>query len=335
MDFSKAYGARFRLVGVDPRTWHDGPRCAPVLDVSATSDVTGDAPAIDAGDCTLDGEGASGWVRLVADCEQGGAVESYPLGTWQADPDGIESETGATEASCVLLSVLSRASERQLGRGWYAPAGADGADVAYSLLSEVVDAPVERAEGKGPELVRNVLANSGDTYLDMAWYVLGSTWEIYVSADGAVTVRPRPTGPSAVIGEDIVFDAGVSDRTETSGVPNAYTATSGDETYTAVDEDPASIFSTESRGRRIDAPLDADPDTSDESLAAYCERRLAEEQAKARTVEIEREFVPGVRPGDVVELRLPTYGISGPFRVVAQDYEIWPGITVGETLEAV
>ena len=69
-----------------------------------------------------------------------------------------------------------------------------------------------------------------------------------------------------------------------------------------------------------------------ETLQAYAERRLSELSDIYETIDIEREFVPGVLPYSAVRVALAEPGLYGDFRVMSQTIECSHGVKVGETL---
>lgn len=65
------------------------------------------------------------------------------------------------------------------------------------------------------------------------------------------------------------------------------------------------------------------------------ERGLMAAQLKDGEVEYTRPYTAGVRPGDLVRLKVPSLGLDGDMRVTAQSIDLEDGMAVSETAEGV
>lgn len=339
IDWTRGYAATWRAYRVDPRTWADGERIGGVtaLRVERTDPSEGDAPLLESGSMDVDaqpGEGfASGYVRVAMVAEQAGERERVDVCTLLCETVSGDVERGADMLEVTGRSVLFPASVARLDPGAYAPAGVDAPQLAAELLSERLSAPVSWA-GSGVLDAPYVYGDSA-TALSAAWMLARACGHVIrVGGDGSVSVVPARTQPALTLdrANARLLHPGVHHELDCSGVPNRYVAQDGAEVAVAVNDDPASMVSTVSRGYAHDAPRDASPvRVGGETLAAYAARRLEEESTLWDERGYSREFVPGVVPGDVVRGSLASVGLDGDLRVSTQSLACGRGIVVRET----
>lgn len=334
IDFGKSYSPSWRLMRVDPETWADSEEVGRMLSASVERDSTSDL--IESGSFEVDSKLAAGefWGRLEMLAEQGGEVERHAVATLLIEPGKETVDMGDCVTSCDGRSVLAPAEDRKLLAGDYAPQGADGAAYAAGLIAKCTPAPVI-VEGSFA-LSDDVVFAQGTSHLEAARMILDpSGWEVRISGDGTVRVRPMPTEPSLVLGTDSKRMLGTTVGREASlaEVPNRYIAVDGPESAVAVDDDPASPTSLVSRGRYVDYYDESPQPTGGESLQMYAERRLAEETACLGTEEYEREWAPDVVPGDIVRGFIAEIGMEGDSRVVSQSVDTSAGARVTERAE--
>lgn len=218
MIYEDGYTSSWRLALVGDLSWADESDLGHVASASVTRSVDSDAPSIDSANVELSttAPAVGSYVRLWMDARANGELVRVPIVTGRVTPSTAE-RMGAlrTKSDVAIESVLKAAGDEKVDEGWYAPAGADGASMAASLLRRVVDAPVSIAAGARPALAENVVAGS-DSVLTIAWALLGDTWEIVTTGLGEVVLRPRSTTPDATVG-DAMLCTKLTEGTEDDG----------------------------------------------------------------------------------------------------------------------
>ena len=97
-----------------------------------------------------------------------------------------------------------------------------------------------------------------DAYVEKAlaaWDVLDrGGWCMQVDGHGTVHVRPKPTGPVLELNRSNarLLMPGIEYADDHASIPNRFTAVAGERSATAVNDDPASVVSTVSRGFVVD-----------------------------------------------------------------------------------
>lgn len=336
IDWTRGYTSEWRAYLVDPRTWADSGRAVGVTSLAVERTCDGDAPLLESASLSVDaapGEGfARGWWRVAMHATQGGETERVDVCTVYVESGGGTVERGVDSLDVTGRSVLYPASRRRLALGSYAPSGADGAAWAASLLSDSgVCAPIVV---EGGFRLDDQVTFDGCTALKAAWLVLrAGGFCLRIAGDGTVYVGPEPTEPALELdrARARLLHDGLSHDLDLSDVPNRYEATNGTEVAVALNDDPASETSTVRRGYVHDAARDDSPTrVNGETLQAYAERRLEEESTVYDVRQYEREWWPGVRPGDVVRCSLGEFGLDGDLRVVRQSLACGLGIVVTE-----
>lgn len=333
MNWNAGYSAIYYYTIVDPATWRDM-EPHDLVDGSVMRTTDGLMQSADITITELPAEGEA-WVRIYLNAVQGadGAREALFTGLLQApatDWNGTREEHKAE-----LYSVLKPAEDVLLPRGWYAPAGMDGAQLAADLLG-VGPAPVTYANA-APALSSAIVAESKETRLSMAKKIVEAIgWRIRISGSGEISIEPRSDEAAAILDplENDIVEMEVTDTRDWYTCPNVLRATSGGLTAIARDDDPDSPYSTASRGREIWAEESKPALNDGEGIEAYARRRLRELQAPVRSVEYSRRYLPDVMPGDVVALHYPAQRIDADFRVVSQKIEMGYGARISEEAEA-
>jgi len=324
MNWNRGFSARYYMELVDAATWRDIKRYEVTGgNISKSTGGLMEAADIDATDIPATGDV---WIRIYLDARQGetGAREAIFTGLLSAPATDWEGNRKSYKTEC--YSVLKPASDILLQRGWYAPAGMNGAKQAAKLLS-VGAAPVTFEEN-APALASMIIAESGETNLSMAQKIINAIdWRIRITGTGEIRICPKAAEPEATFDalENDLIELSVSDSSDWFSCPNVFRATSGDMTAVARDDDPESPFSTVARGREIwmeetDCKLN-----ENEGIGNYALRRLKEEQAPSRQVSYNRRFVPDIYVGDIIRLRHPAQGIDGAFRINTQRIDLGYG----------
>ncbi len=329
MDWNKGYKANYYIKTVDPVTWRD----------LETYDLTGGNISKSQGSLQETAsvnmvsipDGTEAWIRIYLDARQGMDGERQAVFTGIMSAPARDWQGRLLSHRCECYSVLKPASDVKLRRGWYAPAGMDGAQIAAELLS-VGAAPVEYAEA-APALKTSIIAEDNETNLTMAEKIVDSIdWRIRINGDGVISIEPKETSPRATFDstQNDIVELSVSDRRDLFNCPNVFMATADDLTAIARDDDPESPLSTVSRGREVWMHENNCKLSENESIAQYSMRRLKEEQAPSHDVSYARRFCPDVTIGDAVRINLPAQEISGVFRIRSQQIEIGYGARTTE-----
>lgn len=333
IDWSRAYSAEFSICPVDPSTWADAGALSGVSSLSVKASRTDSVPLLAEAEVEVDGEAPEGWHRAYMSASQGAERERVALGTFLFTRSRGRRGRGSASSTASGRSALAPAEDELLAAGSYAPAGADGAAYAASLLASATPAPVA-SEGSFA-LSQNVVFPVGMSVLEAAWLVVrAGGFCMQLDGDGTVRIRPRPSEPAldlSLSGARLLMP-GIEDDRSLDGVPNRYRAFDGGAMAEAANDDPASPASRAARGRWVDV-CDTSPVLVDgETLGAYARRKLREASTVAVSVSYEREWSPGVRPYDVVRAG-GAMGFDGDMRVASQDYTCSHGVTVRETAE--
>lgn len=324
MDWSKGYTAAVYIKTVDVNSWRDIDRidiCGG--EVSRTPDGLMESASVD---CVDYDQSMERWIRIWMDTRQEGAAAHVALFTGLATSPARDINGQLTTNVVECYSVLKPAADVLLPKGWYAPAGSDGASLVESLL-DVTPAPKEVADNS-PTITNSYVAENGETNLTMAWKILDAiNWRLRISGEGVISIEPKASAASATF-DYIEYDAiepVLSVGYDWFSCPNVFRAGRSGVSAVAKDEDPDSIFSTVSRGREIWAE-ETDVKLNDgESLDEYAARRLKELQNVVFSVKYDRRYHPDVKVGDLVRLHYPRQDIDGLFRIVRQSIELAAG----------
>ena len=231
-------------------------------------------------------------------------------------------------------SVLKPAQDVLLARGWYAPAGVNGAQYAAELLS-VSPTPIEVDDG-APALASAYIAEDNETNLSMALKLINAiNWRLRITGDGVIRICPRSTEISGTYSslENDVIESELTVSYDWFTCPNVFRAIQGDTYAIARDDAEESPYSTVNRGREIWAQETSCKLANNESLADYAIRRLKELQNVVRSLSYDRRFDPNVTVSDLVQLRYPAQGINGIYEVMGQSIDLSTGAKTSEEVE--
>ena len=335
MDWSKGFSATYYMSIVDPVTWRDVDR----IEIKGGEISRSESELVESADvdCVRYGQSSERYVRIWLNTKQGGGRSSHTaLFTGLATSPNRDINGTLTTNKVQCYSVLKPAKDVLLQRGWYAPAGMSGASIVKDLLS-VIPAPV-KIDGSAPNLAQAVIAENGESHLSMAWKVLNAiNWRIRIEGDGTVVLCSQADSVSAIFDplSNDVIEPQITVEYDWYGCPNVFRAVMDDISAVARDDDPDSPLSTVSRGREIwmeetDCDLNAG-----ETISQYAHRRLKEEQSIAMKVSYDRRFIPSVRVGDLIGLRIPAHKITGTFIVESHTVEIGHGARTSEDVRRV
>lgn len=333
MDWSKGFSALYDLKRVDPASWMD----AGSLNFTAGTVRKSDTQLIESADLTMTEPAGECWVRVYLKARQtdDGARSAIFTGlamTPRREQDGLRA---AYSTDC--YSVLKPAEDTLTPIGYYAPAGAPGAQLAAGLLG-VGPAPVVY-DDIGPVLTDAIIAEESDTNLSMAWKIMDAIgWRIRITGMGVIQLLAQAEEPAASF-DSLKSDAiemKVTDEDDWFSCPNVFRAVFGDTYAEARDEDPSSSLSVPARkaNRGGTGEIWAQ-DTSatlnnNESPSEYAQRQLKAAQARTRSISYTRRFFPDLTVTDLVRLHYPQIGVDGVFRIVSQDITLGHGARTSE-----
>ena len=329
MDWNKGFSATYYGTFVDPATWRDTERFE-IISGSISRTNSGLRQSADV-TCRNYNPAQERWIRIYLDARQNDTGAHEALFTGLATSPEIRINGNVKEYPLQCFSVLKPAEDIYLSRGWYAPAGGNGAQIIQQLLS-VCPCPLSASE-VSPILSQAIVAEESETHLSMTEKILKAIgWRLRVHGDGTVEITPAASTPNAT------FDVLENDSIEPQiglthdwyECPNCFRAVRDDMCAEAIDDDPDSMLSTVSRGREVwtqDTSCDL---ADDESIAEYARRRLIELQANYIKVRYSRRFFPGLLVSDIVRLHYPAQGVDGVYHISSQDISLGHGATTSE-----
>lgn len=318
MNWESGYKAEFYACFIDPESWNDIERFE-ITDgsVDRSEDNLRQSASLT---CTDYDEMSERWVRIYMDAVQSGNVTHNALFTGLATSPSRDISGTVIKRDLDCYSVLKPCEDILLQRGYYVPAGRNGALAIQELLS-VTPAPVE-IDGKAPSIADAIVAEDDETNLTMTEKVLDAiNWRMQIQGDGTIVLSPVDTEPVAEFSPlalDIV-ETSLSVERDWFDCPNVFRATLNEMSATARDDDPDSALSTVNRGREIWAQDEADLSDS-ETLAEYAARMLKEAQDVSETAKFTRRYLPNVNVGDYVRIDYPQ--LQGVFKVSSQSIEL-------------
>lgn len=333
MEWSSGYSATYYAYIIDPVSWRETTR----LEITGGSINRTSAGLRDSADIECTGyQSAEQYIRVYLDVVQAGESVHEAIFTGLATSPSRDIDGNYERNTLACYSVLKAANDVLLRRGYYVPAGMNGALAITDLLS-VIPAPVT-AEGSAPGLQFAIIAEEGETRLSMADKVLDAIgWRMRITGDGTVVLAPKATEAAAQFDplDHDVLEPSITVNYDWFDCPNVFRAVAEDLSAVARDDDPDSPLSTVSRGREVWAEETSCDLNTGESISEYAVRRLKELQTVRLTAGYSRRYDPGVLVGDLVRLRYPAQGLDGLYRVTSQSVSLSYGASTTEEVEAV
>ena len=334
MNWNNGFSARYYMQVVEPNTWRDIER----YEITGGNISKSDKGLIEAADIAMTQIPGTGeaWIRIYLDArqEEDGAREAIFTGLLSAPSVKWDGRRKSYQTEC--YSVLKPADDVLLPKGWYAPAGSNGAKMAAELL-RIGAAPVTFADNS-PVLASDIIAEGSETNLSMAWKIINAIgWRIRIAGSGVIDICEYDTDPRITFDalENDCIELSVTDKKDWFNCPNVFRASSGGLTAVARDDDMNSPLSTVSRGREIWKEEDNCSLNKNEGIAEYALRRLREEQAPSRSVNYYRRFRPDLYIGDMIRLHHPAQGIDSAFRITNQKISLGYGGRTEEEAEEI
>lgn len=333
MNWKTGYSAAYYMTTVDPVTWRDTGRIEIRSgSINRISDGLRESAAVG---CVNYGDMVEQWVRIWLEAKQEGDSARVPLFTGLATSPADNYEGESKDNDLQLYSVLKTADDVALLRGWYAPAGMNGAAVIKDLLS-VLPAPVIIA-ADAPTLSDHIIAEDNETRLTMTEKILKAiNWRLKISGDGTVHIEPKPAEPVITFDpmENDVIEKSIIVKADLFNCPNVFMAIDNDLTAIARDDSPSSPLSTVNRGREV-WKVEGSCDLADnETIEQYAVRRLKEDQKIQKTASYTRRYFPDIYPGDVIRMHYPVQGLEGDFTVSSQSIELAYSANTSEEITA-
>lgn len=328
MDWSKGFSATYYMALVDRVTWRDISRVE-ITGGSVDRETSGLMQSASV-DC-INAPKTEEYVRVYLNAKQAGESVRIPLFTGISTAPDSEYSGGLNTSVIECFSVLKPANDILLPLGWYAPAGVS-ADIIIRRLLEVVPAPVE-IDDTAPFLKTSIVADEDETHLSMVQRIVEAiNWQIRITGDGRIHVRPKSTDPIAAFDpvRNDCIEPDISVTHDWYDCPNVFRAVLDDLSAVARDDSEDSPLSTINRGREIWKQETSCDLADNESIAEYATRRLKEEQQAAISATYSRRFDPDIMPGDVIRLKYPDQGLTGLYRVESQSIEIGYGARTSE-----
>lgn len=333
MDFSKGYTASFYGVYIDPITRSERDRFE-IISGSINRqeyDLRHSASLVLKDYAGLNDQ----WIRIYMVARQGSDSERVALFTGLASTPSISYQNGLVTTTVQCYSVLKSVADIILPIGWYAAAGANSGERLQYLLQNV-PFPVYIDEDP-PNLEYPLIAEYEETNLSMidaivdAMVTDNTAWRLQIEGDGSIYISKYTSNPVSVFSSNNpVIETNFTIDRDWFDCPNVFRA--GYDTYTAIarDDDPESELSTVSRGREIWMAEESANVMDGESIGAYAERRLREEQSRSEKISYNRRFLPEVNQGDFVRLAYPE--INGDYYVESQSINLGVNATVSEVI---
>jgi len=334
MNWKNGFSASYYAYIVDPVSWRETDR----IEITGGSINRSDEGLRDSADieCTAYDHSKERYIRVYLDAEQSGASAHTPLFTGLATSPTRDIDGHYETSTIACYSVLKAAEDVLLERGYYVPAGSNGADVIKDLLS-CTPAPVT-VNGSAPDMQTSIIAEEGETRLSLADKVLFAIgWRMRIDGMGMIELCPKAAE------EVLQFDPVDQDVLEPTieveydwyECPNVLRAVQEDLSAVARDDSVDSPLSTVNRGREVWVEETSCELNTGESISEYAARRLKELQKVQLTAGYDRRYFPDVLVGDLVRLRYPAQGLNGLFRITSQTIELAHGAKTSEKVEAV
>lgn len=332
MDWNNGFSARYYATVVDPQSWGDI-ETFDIVNGSIEKKPTGLRESASV-DCVNRRPSREQWIRIYMDTRQSGSSTRTALFTGLASSPERQVNGSVETNPLDCYSVLKACDDVFLKKGWFAQSGANGAELARTLLRSTTYAPIA-IDGTSPSLTNYIIAEDKETHLTMADKILEAiNWRMRITGDGRVTLCPKA--------EEIVwqFDALDNDTIEPEVTlsddwyecPNVVRVTSGDASVTARDDSPDSPLSTVNRGREVWVDESSSNLNDSESLQTYAVRRLKELQKHALNIKYTRRFNPNILVTDRVRFNYPNprYDMVGIFEVQSQSISLGQGAKTSE-----
>ncbi len=353
-DWTKSMEQTFEYHIVDPVSLADIKR----LDVVKSATFARDAESETLGSATIDVTDSVGetYIRGYLKTIQNGVTEKFPLGTVLAQTPTSSFNGKIMNISMDAYTPLIELKEKHPPLGYTVRKGSKILDAAYRIISENARVPVNKVEpiymtddtgtlvDKSPTLQYDFVANIDDTWLTFVIDLIANAeYELGLDELGHILFSPKqdmaslqPVWTYDDSNSSILYPE-LTVNHDLYGIPNVievvYSYGSQYKEAIAINDDPNSLTSTVSRGRKI-TYRDSNPSlagyVTDEQIQAYAERRLSELSTMVYTISYTHAYCP-VRVGDCVRLNYTRAGLNNvKAKVISQNIKCTPGCPVSE-----
>lgn len=324
MDWTKGYSAMYYVSILDKDTLRDIDRIEitdgtikrTMTDLRESADLT----------CVNYPYTTEKFIRVWLDAKQDGASSHTPLFTGIATSPQKDINGRYITNTLECYSILKIAADILLPPGWYAPTETDGTILVKELLSVIgTNIDIAPSDEESRRLTQAIIAESGETRLSMADAILDAIhWRMIIDGYGNIRLEQYASEPAMTFSpsHNDILETAISFTYDWFNCPNVFRAISDELYATAIDEDPDSPYSTVSRGREVWAEETSCELNTDETIAAYAQRRLTELQQAATEISYDRRYIPELKPTDSVMINYPEQGISGTFLITEQSISL-------------
>ena len=265
--------------------------------------------------------------------DDAGQEARLALATMHAVKPKADYTAAAETAGLSLVSALLTLQQAKLSTSLTIPAGTVAVDAAGAICTALGLPYVASASSRA--LTSNASWNAGDTRLKVVNYLLdvGGFWSAQVDGWGRVVFAPyedpRRRAPVWTFrdGANCIYRPEFTVETDAWDIPNVCVLTSSSPaaalcgSYT--NDDPASPYSTVTRGREITLAETVDDAVDVPDLNARAEKRLTLGTATTERVGFEHAYAP-VTIGDVVDFGSSRHGLDMRVTIQAQDLTLTP-----------
>lgn len=353
-DWTKPMEQSYEYYTVEPTTLADVKR----LDTVKSASFSRDSDSETLGSATIDVNDSFGesYVRGYLKTIQNGITEKHPLGTVLVQTPSSSYNGKVMSVSMDAYTPLLELKENSPPLGYTIRKGTNIMEAAYRIVRENCRVPVSKIEprievidgeevDRSPKLQYDFVANTDDTWLSFIIDLIDrANYELGLDARGQILFQPKQElaslqpvwtytdDNSSILYSDITVDHDLYKIPNVVEVVYSYGGVHKE--AIAINDDPNSLTSTVSRGRKISVRV-TDPSVdgyvTDEQLQAYADRLLRDLSTVEYTVRYKHAYCP-VRIGDCVRLDYRAPGLSGiKAKVTNQNISCTLGCPVSET----
>jgi len=347
VDWSIPRAGTFRFYRVDYTTRHELEELTTVLpggnisrNLNAALKESGSLPV--AGPLSL-GDDLVRVYYVVEDDD--GNEEKIALATMHAVAETVRYSSATATAALVLYSALLTLQDTSIDASLTIAAGAVAVSEAAKICTDLGLPVVASASSK--QLGTDMSFDAGTPYLAVVNELLAYAgyWSASVDGWGRVLMEPyqdpseRAPVWDFIAGANCIFLPDVEVGSDAFSVPNKYVLTCSNPdgapligSYT--NTDPASPFSTVTRGRTITKSETVNDAVDVADLNARAKARLITETASTETVSLQHAYAP-VRVADAVSLNWAAHGLSMRGAIQSQDIALVPSALTKTTLKRI
>lgn len=282
-------------------------------DLTATK-VAGTLPYIHLPDIGND------YLRVYSVHTQGDEIQEVLHGTFICSAPSSEISRKVHRGNLDIYSRLEEVQDSGIKAPLSIPQNTVAVSYATSLVNKLglpVSADISAARLTTPWNYRAGTSNLEivNDLLQFAGFA-SATVDAYGTIGFHAYTDPSSRAPSVIFRDDepgCIFAPTVRHDLDYFSVPNVFVATMSnletDMVATAINDDPASIYSTVSRGREIVATEELSDIESQQALQDFADRRLTELSSSVESVEVTHRFIP-YQMGDGVLLSYTEAGFE-------------------------